>query len=132
MLENVFLSGDKIGFRQIAISFPFCFVPTGDARGIHASLRSVGMSASFSSHTKSASEGTTGALRRIRQLDRLIAAFVEVDEETAITEARHVDARTAKHPGHPLPLAGFTLAVRDMFAKPRRTAPTEPRGSLRP
>ena len=62
----------------------------------------------------SCEEVTRAALARIDALDPSIRAFVTVTEETALAQARALDARRAK--GEPLPpLAGLPIAVKDNF-----------------
>src|SRR5207302_4584040 len=62
----------------------------------------------------SCEETTREALARIGALDPAVRAFVTVTEETALAQARALDARRAK--GEPLPpLAGLPVALKDNF-----------------
>jgi aspartyl-tRNA(Asn)/glutamyl-tRNA(Gln) amidotransferase subunit A len=62
----------------------------------------------------SCEEVTRESLARIGALDPAIRAFVTVTEETALAQARALDARRAQ--GEPLPpLAGLPVALKDNF-----------------
>jgi aspartyl-tRNA(Asn)/glutamyl-tRNA(Gln) amidotransferase subunit A len=58
-------------------------------------------------------ELTRGFLARIRQLDGTLNAFVAVDEETSLAQARAADERRAR--GEAGPLTGIPLAHKDIF-----------------
>jgi aspartyl-tRNA(Asn)/glutamyl-tRNA(Gln) amidotransferase subunit A len=59
----------------------------------------------------SAVESLTEALRRIEALDGRVGAFLEVNPEEALAEARAADGRVAA--GQDLPLAGVPFAIKD-------------------
>ena len=58
-------------------------------------------------------ELTRAFLARIRQLDGALNAFVAVDEETSLAQARAADERRAR--GEAGPLTGIPLAHKDIF-----------------
>jgi aspartyl-tRNA(Asn)/glutamyl-tRNA(Gln) amidotransferase subunit A len=58
-------------------------------------------------------ELTRGFLARIRQLDGTLNAFVAVDEETSLAQARAADERRRR--GEAGPLTGIPLAHKDIF-----------------
>jgi aspartyl-tRNA(Asn)/glutamyl-tRNA(Gln) amidotransferase subunit A len=62
----------------------------------------------------SSSELTSACLQTIRQRDATIGAFLLLDEEGALAQARAIDARRQK--GEPLgPLAGLPIALKDVL-----------------
>jgi aspartyl-tRNA(Asn)/glutamyl-tRNA(Gln) amidotransferase subunit A len=62
----------------------------------------------------SCEEVARAALERVTALDPSIRAFVTVTEETALSQARALDARRAKGEALP-PLAGLPVALKDNF-----------------
>lgn len=79
---------------------------------IHATAAE--LAARIASGAQSAEEITQAHLDRIAAVDDQINAFINVDAERALTQARAVDAKRAA--GQPLgPLAGVPVAVKDLF-----------------
>ncbi len=58
-------------------------------------------------------ELTTALLDRIEQFDETIAAFITVDKEDALTQARHADEQIQK--GNTAPLTGVPIALKDLL-----------------
>src|SRR3954447_7378334 len=62
----------------------------------------------------SCEEVTRGALERIAALDPSVRAFVTITDDTALSQARTLDARRARGEALP-PLAGLPVALKDNF-----------------
>ncbi len=58
-------------------------------------------------------ELTTALLDRIEQFDETIAAFITVDRQDALTQARHADEQIQK--GNKAPLTGVPIALKDLL-----------------
>ena len=77
-------------------------------------LTAVEIAGGIASGEITAVEVTQAHLARIETVDEKVHAFLHVDHEGALAQARAVDARRAK--GEPLgPLAGVPLALKDAF-----------------
>jgi aspartyl-tRNA(Asn)/glutamyl-tRNA(Gln) amidotransferase subunit A len=62
----------------------------------------------------SAEQLTAESIQAVRRLDSRIRAFLHLDEETALSQARAVDSRRKR--GEPVgPLAGLPIAVKDVL-----------------
>jgi aspartyl-tRNA(Asn)/glutamyl-tRNA(Gln) amidotransferase subunit A len=71
------------------------------------------LQAALAAKKVSSAELTRAYLARIRQLDGTLNAFVAVDEETSLAQARAADERRAR--GEAGPLTGIPLAHKDIF-----------------
>jgi aspartyl-tRNA(Asn)/glutamyl-tRNA(Gln) amidotransferase subunit A len=71
------------------------------------------LQAALAAKKVSSAELTRAFLARIRQLDGTLNAFVAVDEETSLAQARAADERRAR--GEAGPLTGIPLAHKDIF-----------------
>jgi aspartyl-tRNA(Asn)/glutamyl-tRNA(Gln) amidotransferase subunit A len=71
------------------------------------------LQAALAAKKVSSVELTRAFLARIRQLNGVLNAFVAVDEETSLAQARAADARRAR--GEAGPLTGIPLAHKDIF-----------------
>ena len=71
------------------------------------------LQAALAAKKVSSAELTRAFLARIRQLDGTLNAFVAVDEETSLAQARAADERRAR--GAAGPLTGIPLAHKDIF-----------------
>ncbi len=65
----------------------------------------------------SAVEATRAHLDRIGAVDGAVHAFLHVDTDGALAQARHVDARRASGTPLPGPLAGVPLALKDVMVQ---------------
>src|SRR6201985_3669533 len=73
------------------------------------------LSAALASREVSATEGTRAPRDRIAAVDDRVHAFLHVAADSALEQARDIDAR--RHHGENLsPLAGVPVAVKDVFA----------------
>ena len=73
------------------------------------------LSAALASREVSATEVTRAHLDRIAAVDDRVHAFLHVAADSALEQARDIDAR--RHHGESLsPLAGVPVAVKDVFA----------------
>ena len=71
------------------------------------------LQAALAAKKVSSVELTRAFLKRIRQLNGALNAFVAVDEETSLAQARAADERRAR--GEAGPLAGIPVAHKDIF-----------------
>jgi aspartyl-tRNA(Asn)/glutamyl-tRNA(Gln) amidotransferase subunit A len=71
------------------------------------------LQAALAARKVSSIELTRAFLARIRQLDSALNAFVAVDEETSLAQARAADERRAR--GEAGPLTGIPIAHKDIF-----------------
>jgi len=71
------------------------------------------LQAALAAKKVSSVELTRAFLARIRQLDGALNAFVAVDEETSLAQARAADERRAR--GEAGPLTGIPVAHKDIF-----------------
>ena len=71
------------------------------------------LQAALAAKRVSSVELTRAFLKRIRQLNGVLNAFVAVDEETSLAQARAADERRAR--GEAGPLTGIPVAHKDIF-----------------
>lgn len=88
---------------------------TGSA-GSPTGLGASDLAAAIAAGATTAEAATQACLDRIRDVDREIHAFLHVDEEGALEQARAAD-RLVQSGASPGPLAGVPVAVKDVFAQ---------------